>query len=599
MNNLKTLIPRIWSYLRPYSLRFFAAIFFGVAKVLAMALYPYIMGIIINELSANVMDIVNNVPGAGVNFPFIWQYTIYLVIVFAIEAIGQFLSLYLMVGSIQNAMYDLRNDISEKTNRIPVSYFDSNQTGDILSRTTNDVDAVSNALQQSIINGFMAVLTIIFSFVMMTYIDLRMTVIVIIAMGLSVLATRTLTNISQPIFDKQQDTLGNLFGFTQEQLSGFTELKAYNLQNQSVEEFKEKNMGLYKYGSRSNFLASILQPISTIIFNLAYVAVVGFGGFGVLMGSFTIGAIQSFLSYISSVTQPINQLTQLVGIVQSAISAGNRIFAYLDEEEETQHDTQEHLPEDVKGHVVFDHVKFGYSSDNILMDDVSFEVLPGQTAAIVGPTGAGKTTLINLLMRFYDVLEGEIRIDGVNIKDISRHELREHLGMVLQDAWLFSDSIMENIRFGNLDAVDYQVREAAQIANVDKFIDTLPGSYNMEINNEGTNISQGQKQLMTIARAVISDPNILILDEATSSVDTRLEHLIQEAMDKVMAGRTSFVIAHRLSTIRNADIILVMQNGNIIESGNHDTLMAKNGFYADLYNSQFNEEQPADIHMSY
>lgn len=346
-------------------------------------------------------------------------------------------------------------------------------------------------------------------------------------------------------------------------------------------------------------MSSILQPISTIIFNLAYVAVVGFGGMGVLMGSFTVGAIQSFLSYISSVTQPINQLTQLVGLIQSAISAGNRIIDYLDEEEEFQRDTDQELPSKVKGHVVFDHVKFGYSNDNLLMDDVSFEVLPGQTAAIVGPTGAGKTTLINLLMRFYDVLDGEIRIDGVNIKDISRHELRQHLGMVLQDAWLFSDTIMENIRFGDLDAAEYQVREAAEIANVDKFIDTLPGAYQMEINDEGTNVSQGQKQLMTIARAVISDPDILILDEATSSVDTRLEHLIQEAMDKVMANRTSFVIAHRLSTIRDADIILVMQNGTIIESGSHDVLMAKNGFYADLYNSQFNKEAPADIHMSF
>lgn len=599
MNNLTTLIPRIWSYIRPYRVRFFSSIFFGIANVGGLALYPFLLGLIINELSANVMDMVNNVPNAGVNFAFVTQYSIYLIIVFIIEVIGQYFSLYLMAGAIQNAMHDLRRDISEKTNRIPVSYFDTNQTGDILSRTTNDVDTISNALQQSVINGFIAVLTIVFSFGMMLYIDWRMTVLVVMAMFLSVLATKFITTRSQPIFDKQQNILGDLFGFTQEQLSGFTEIKAYNRQTQSLEVFKEKNNELYKYGTRSNFLSSILQPISTIIFNLAYVAVVGFGGMGVLMGSFTVGAIQSFLSYISSVTQPINQLTQLVGLIQSAISAGNRIIDYLDEEEEFQRDTDQELPSKVKGHVVFDHVKFGYSNDNLLMDDVSFEVLPGQTAAIVGPTGAGKTTLINLLMRFYDVLDGEIRIDGVNIKDISRHELRQHLGMVLQDAWLFSDTIMENIRFGDLDAAEYQVREAAEIANVDKFIDTLPGAYQMEINDEGTNVSQGQKQLMTIARAVISDPDILILDEATSSVDTRLEHLIQEAMDKVMANRTSFVIAHRLSTIRDADIILVMQNGTIIESGSHDVLMAKNGFYADLYNSQFNKEAPADIHMSF
>lgn len=566
---------------------------------MAYTVNPFIIGKAITELTSNVTDIVKNVPGAGINFPYLVRIVGLFIVFSLISIIGQFIGLYLMSGVVQKSMYDLRNDISKKTNRIPVSYFDSQQLGDILSRTTNDVDTVSNALQQSIISGVNAASSIIFSFTMMLIIDWRLSFVAVIAIIISMISARFLINKSQPIFQKRQDALGDLFGFAQEQLSGFVEIKAYNRQEESIKEFKRENDIMFKYGKESSFLSSILQPISTFIFNLAYVLVVLLGGLKVIAGKLAVGNLQAFVAYVSQIIQPINMITQLTGIVQSAVASAQRIFDYLDEEEEYQVEVTETLPEDVKGHVVFENVKFGYSEDDILMNDVSFEVLPGQTAAIVGPTGAGKTTLINLLMRFYDVLDGEILIDGVNIQDISRNDLRKHLGMVLQDAWLFSDTVMENIRLGDLNAQDYEIRDAAQVANVDKFIHTLPEGYQMEINDEASNVSQGQKQLMTIARAVISNPDILILDEATSSVDTRLEHLIQGAMDKVMENRTSFVIAHRLSTIRDADIILVMKDGDIIESGTHDELINKKGFYEDLYNSQFNREDPADIHISY
>lgn len=597
--SVKDVLSRLWVYLSKYKLRFFISIAATVISIVGSTLYPFILGLIITELTNNTLDIMAGVAGAAINYPAIFNYLIVLVIVFIVEAISLFFSSYLMAAVVQDSMYDLRQDISKKTNSIPVSYFDSNLLGDIMSRTTNDVDSVSNALQQAIIFGLMSVLSVIFAIVMMFILYWKMAIIIIIAMLIAVVASRFITSKSQPIFDRQQDALGDLFGYSQEQLSAYTEVQAYNQQDEAIEQFKQRNEQLFTFGSRSAFLSSILTPVSNVIFNGAYVVTVLLGGLQVISGTMTVGSLQSFLSYIGQVTQPINRLTQLVGMIQSAYSASNRIFDYLDEDEEIQGEVNETLPDNVRGHVVFDHVKFGYSEDNILMNDVSFEVLPGQTAAIVGPTGAGKTTLINLLMRFYDVLEGAIRVDGIDIKSITREDLRKHMGMVLQDAWLFSGSVKDNIRLGDIEASDYEVRQAAQVANVDNFILTLPGGYDMEINDDGSNVSQGQRQLMTIARAIISDPDILILDEATSSVDTRLEHLIQDAMDKVMEGRTSFVIAHRLSTIRNADIILVMNQGTIIESGNHDELIAKNGFYADLYNSQFNREDPADIHMSF
>lgn len=592
-------LSRLWDYIKTYKFRFFLSLFLGLLTIVNMTLNPIFLGLAITELTQNIMDMARGVPGAGVNFAYIGWVALVIVVNSTLRSLAAYFSNFLMAGVVQNSMFSLRKDISEKTNRIPVSYFDSHYLGDVLSRTTNDVDSVANAFQQAVIPGWTSFLSVVLSVITMFLLDWKLALKVAGAIVLTIITIRLITKKSQPIFNKQQGTLGELFGFAQEQLSGFTEIKAYNKEDESIESFKRINQDLYDYGSSSAFLSSILQPISNGIFNFTYVAILILGGINVLRGFFTVGNLQAFLTYVSSVSQPINMITQFVGQIQAANAAASRIFAYLDEEEEYQRPVTSALPKVVKGHVEFKNVKFGYSEDNILMEDVSFEVMPGQMAAIVGPTGAGKTTLINLLMRFYDVLDGEIKVDGVNIQDISREELRQHMGMVLQDAWLYSGSIMENIRFGNLEAQDYEVKDAAQAANVDQFINTLPGTYHMHINEDADNISQGQKQLMTIARALISDPDILILDEATSSVDTRLEHLIQSAMDRIMEDRTSFVIAHRLSTIKDADIILVMEDGNIIEKGNHQELMEEEGFYADLYNSQFNQEPPADIHMSY
>ncbi|MDO4671055.1 MAG: ABC transporter ATP-binding protein [Aerococcus sp.] len=599
MHKITITSKRVWRYIRNYRLKFIIAMLAVVLMTVAQAVLPFISGLATTELAGDVAGMVRSHGATGINFDYIGKIALLYFAVGSLQAVGQFVGNFLMAEVVQGAMHDLRHDISKKTNKIPVSYFDGHQLGDVLSRITNDVDAVSNALQQAIIQGVTSILTVIFTFVAMFTLNWKLALIVLAAISLSVFIARRLIAYSQPIFQNQQNALGALFAYIQEQLSGSTEIKAYNKQSDTIKGFEERNNTLRNYGFKSGFFSSILQPCSTVMFNSAYALTTLFGGLSVLNGNFTIGNLQAFVIYIMEINGPMNALTQLTGIIQSAFSGTARIFAYLDEEEEPQATISDELPEKVHGKVEFDHVKFGYDPENVLMDDISFTIEPGQTAAIVGPTGAGKTTLINLLMRFYDVLDGEIRIDGVNIKNISRHDLREHMGMVLQDAWLYTDTVSENIRFGNLDADEYEIVDAAKIANVHKFITTLPNTYDMEINEEGNNVSQGQKQLITIARAVISDPDILILDEATSSVDTRLEQLIQEAMDRVMEGRTSFVIAHRLSTIKNADVILVMQNGTIIEHGTHDELMAADGFYADLYNSQFNQDQPADIHMSY
>ncbi|MDO4680022.1 MAG: ABC transporter ATP-binding protein [Aerococcus sp.] len=599
MHKIIVTTKRVWRYLRHYRLKFIIAMLAVVLMTISQAILPFISGLATTELARDVVGMARNSGGAAINFNYIGKVALVYFSFGILQSGSQFVGNFLMSEVVQGAMHDLRNDISEKTNKIPVSYFDDHQLGDILSRITNDVDAVSNALQQAIIQGCTSFLTILFTFIAMFILNWKLALIVVAAISLSVFVARRIIAYSQPIFQQQQNALGELFAYTQEQLSGSTEIKAYNKQEDTIVGFRERNNTLRNYGFKSGFLSSILQPCSTVMFNSAYAVATLFGGLSVLNGHFSIGNLQAFVIYIMEVNGPMNAITQLTGLIQSAFSGTARIFAYLDEEEEPQQEITDALPEKVHGKVEFDHVKFGYDPENVLMDDISFTIQPGQTAAIVGPTGAGKTTLINLLMRFYDVLDGAIRIDDVNIQDISRHDLREHMGMVLQDAWLYTDTIAENIRFGDLDADEYEIVDAAKIANVHQFITTLPNTYSMEINEEGNNVSQGQKQLITIARAVISNPDILILDEATSSVDTRLEQLIQEAMDRVMEGRTSFVIAHRLSTIKNADVILVMQNGTIIEHGTHDELMAQNGFYADLYNSQFNQDQPADIHMSY
>lgn len=590
---------RIWQYMKPYKFQFIGAMIATVIMTAASAVEPVVLGLAITELTANIIAISKDMPGAGINYDYIgWVCVLYFVRGMFFHC-SQYLGQFWLTNVVQGAIYDLRNDISRKVHRLPVSYFDSQQIGDILSRMTNDVDAISNALQQSFIQLVNAILAISFAIIMMLLLHWKLAFILILSIPVTYWAAKYLLKISQPAFEKQANALGHLFGFTQEQLSGFTEIKVYSKQEESVEEFIRRNASLRDHGFKASFLSALMFPSLNLISNLSYIIVALVGALQVLAGSLTVGNLQAFVQYVWQINQPIQMITQLSSILQSAVAASHRVFDFLDEPEESQAKIKQELPKQVRGEVIFDHVRFGYQSDKPLMKDISFKVNPGEMVAVVGPTGAGKTTLINLLMRFYDIDGGSIRIDGVDTKLVSRQNLRRHFGMVLQDAWLYTDTVKENIRFGNLAAEDYEIMEAADIANVSHFIKTLPNGYDMEINEEASNISLGQKQLMTIARAVIADPDILILDEATSSVDTRLEQLIQEAMDKVMEGRTSFVIAHRLSTIRNADLILVMQEGTITEHGTHDELLAKGGFYAELYQSQFNQDTPADIHMSY
>lgn len=593
------IIKRLWGYMAPYKVRFILAMVATVVAMVANAFEPFIFGLAITELSNNVVAIAQDVPGAAINFEYIWQVLILYFFRGLSYILGTYFSNALMADVVQSSIYDLRSDLANKVHRLPVSYFDSEETGDILAKMTNDVDAMANAMQQTFIQVVNGILGIIFALVMMFLIHWQISLIVVMMIPVSAGVVNWMSKKSQPAFHQQSDSLGHLFGFTQEQLSGFTEIKVYGKQEESVEEFIARNEKLREHGFKASFLSSMMMPLMVLISNATYVIVAVAGTFAVFAGSLSVGNLQAVVQYVSQINQPVQTLAQLTGMVQAALAAGNRVFTLLDEPEEEQREVTGTLPAKINGAVEFENVRFGYDKENPLMKDISFSVNPGDMIAVVGPTGAGKTTLINLLMRFYDIDSGSIKIDGVDTKDISRQELRKHFGMVLQDAWLYTDSIMENIRFGDLDATDLDVRRAAQTANVDHFIKTLPNGYQMEINEEANNVSLGQKQLMTIARAIIADPDILILDEATSSVDTRLEKLIQSAMDKVMEGRTSFVIAHRLSTIKNADKILVMDQGNIIEHGTHDELLAAGGFYADLYNSQFNEDTPAEINMAY
>lgn len=588
MKGLKQ-IARLWVYLKNYKGQFFLSIFGTVVSSIANALEPFIIGLAITEITRNFADMLRGVEGAGMNYPYLTQ----ILILYFVRGMffhgGQYLAQYTLTNVVQQGMRDLRNDISSKINRLPVSYFDKHQIGDILSRVTSDVDAITNALQQSLVQVLNGLLSISFAIVMMLTLNIPLAFVVILTIPLAIIVARIIISASQSSFRGQADALGNLFGFTQENLNGFTEIKLYGKEDDSITEFKRRNLNLRDQGFKASFISSLLAPIVGLISNFAYIIVAMVGSYFAFNGALTIGNLQAFVQYVWQVNQPITTIAQLSGIMQSAGAAAGRIFEFLDESEEVQGMVTTELPEKVEGAVEFDHISFSYNPKNPLMKDISVRVNPGEMVAIVGPTGAGKTTLVNLLMRFYDVDGGSIKVDGVDIKKITRSDLRKHFGMVLQDAWLYQDSVMENLRFGKLDATDEEVIHAAEIANVNHFIQTLPNGYGMEINQEASNISLGQKQLMTIARTVLSNPDILILDEATSSVDTRLEKLIQEAMDKVMEGRTSFVIAHRLSTIRNADLILVMDQGSIIEQGTHDSLLAQGGFYANLYNSQFSE----------
>ena len=583
MKNISSL-KRVLSYLKPYKVGFTFVILFTLGTVIFNGLLPYVSGLPTTEVAKNLAE------GQPLNFEYIKKTLVWIFIVGLGYGVSQLFAGILITNVVQSAMKDLRHDIEAKINRLPVSYFDKNKQGNVLSRVTNDVDAVGGAMQQAMIGIFNAVLSIVIAVGMMFYINSTMALLAVIMIPASLIISKIVVSKSQSYFNNMQNALGELNGYVQETMTGFSVLKVYGREKGALEGFKQTNHKLQYYGFRAAFISGLMMPLVSLTAYLAYIMVAVVGGFYVISGAIVVGQLQAFIQYVWQVSQPMGNITQLSAVLQSASASAKRVFEILDEREETQNEFNLSLPETVRGEVTFENVAFSYSPDKPLIENLNFTVKAGQTVAIVGPTGAGKTTLINLLMRFYDVNQGAIKIDGIDTKKMHRSDVRSLFGMVLQDAWLYEGTIADNIRFGKLDATEYEVVDAAKTANVNHFIRTMPDGYDMMINSEGDNVSLGQKQLLTIARAVISDPKILILDEATSSVDTRLEALIQKAMDKVMENRTSFVIAHRLSTIRDADLILVMDKGSIIEQGNHLELLAKDGFYANLYNSQFSEE---------
>lgn len=581
---------RIWVYLRTYKYQFFGSIFLTIIMSILNVLEPYILGLAITELGNNVADLLRNVPGASINY----DYLIKILVIYLVRAIAYQLTILfsqmMMANVVQNSMRDLRRDLDEKINRVPVSYFDSHAFGDILSRITNDVDSVSNALQQSLLQVVNAFLGISFALFMLIFISWKLTLIAVIMIPAAYLISKKVTEVSQPYFRGQAKYLGELNAFVQENLTGFSVIKLYGKEEDSVEEFHRINRSLQESGFKAAFISGMMNPLTAVVSNAGYILVAVFGILEVFAKKMTIGNVQAAAQYVWQINQPISMITQLSSIIQSAAAAVQRIFEFLDEEEMEQLETVP-MPAHIEGNITFDNVSFSYDEERPLIKNFNVQVKSGEMVAIVGPTGAGKTTMINLLMRFYDVDSGAIKLEGQDIRSFTRADYRSQFGMVLQDAWLYQDSIKENIRFGNLDADDEEIIQAAKAANVHHFIQTLGEGYATVINQEASNISLGQKQLLTIARTFIADPKILILDEATSSVDTRLEALIQKAMAKIMKGRTSFVIAHRLSTIRDADLILVMNQGQIIEQGTHEELIAQEGFYYDLYNSQFQNEE--------
>lgn len=597
MNPLK----RLFSFIKPYRGRFFFSMLCTVIYTFARATHPFLIGLILSELARNFKDRIGT--GIGwVNMDYVGGILILLIIAGSVDAVGDYLANRSLANVVQNTMLDIRRTINQKINHLPVSYFDANQTGEVLSRVTNDVDTISNAMQQGALRVLSAVLTLIFSYGFMFYIAPFFALIALCMVPICFFAYSKFLKKTQPEFQRLQDILGNMNGFVQEYYTGFSVIKLFGQERNAVKKFKKITDELYDSGFKSNFAASCIQPILSSVTHIFYVGLFlicvlfafkspfAIGGI-VLVAQMEIGAIQSFIQYVWQSGGPISDITQLSGVFQAAAASLSRVFTILDEEEEVQDaQPQNASPADFRGSVAFEHVAFGYNKSQLLMRDISFDVNPGDTIAVVGPTGAGKTTLINLLMRFYDVDDGQIKVDGVNIQDLTRSQLRSLFGMVLQDPWLYYASIADNIRFGKLDATEYQVVDAAKTANVHHFIRTLADGYGTMLNKESSNISQGQKQLLTIARVLIGNPKIVILDEATSSIDTRLEMLIQKAMKRAMKGRTSFVIAHRLSTIRDADLILVMNNGSIVEQGTHDELLGKNGMYKTLYESQFAEE---------
>ncbi|MCD8110665.1 MAG: ABC transporter ATP-binding protein/permease [Clostridiales bacterium] len=583
--NFRGSIGKLFRYMGRYKIGMIFVIIFAVVSTVFNVYGPKLLGNATTELANGFMAKVTGT--GGIDFGAIGTILITLLVLYVASSVFNFLQGWIMSGISQKISYSLRKDISEKINRMPMAYFDSEQTGDVLSRITNDVDTLGQSLNQSLRQLITSIATMVGVIVMMLTLSPLMTLITVIILPVSLICVMIIIRFSQKHFKAQQHYLGQIDGQIEESFSGQNIIKAFNREGEVMGEFEDTNEKLYQSAWKSQFLSGLMQPIMNMISNAGYVAVVIVGGVLTAAGTIQVGYIVSFTQYVQRFTQPLTQLAQVSNMFQSMAAAAERIFEFLEESEEIQTAENPVQLESAAGEVEFDHVSFGYHEDKVIIHDFTSEAKPGQTIAIVGPTGAGKTTMVKLLMRFYDVNAGAIRVDGHDLRDFNRRDLRQNIGMVLQDTWLFSDTIMENIRYGRPDATDEEVIEAAKTARAHSFIQTLPGGYNMEINEEANNISQGQKQLLTIARAILADRPILILDEATSSVDTRTELLIQEAMNRLMEGRTSFVIAHRLSTIRDADIILVMRDGDIVEQGNHEELLRQNGFYAELYNAQF------------
>ena len=579
--SLKGLIP----FIKPYKWQFIIAILMIFAFNISMVLAPTFEGMITTQLASDVAKS-SSLTSVDISFGAIIKIVLSLVVIYIIKTVAQMISVVYLTNAIQQAMEDLRNALQNKIRKLPVRYFDNHHFGDVLSRITNDVDAISNALQQSFTQIVSGVLTVTLALTMMYMINPKMAIIGTMIIPLSLLVTKLVVGKSQKLFKNQQDALGELNSTVTEMYTGYNEILLYNQQVESVEKFKKINENLKENAFKAQFVSSTIAPLNALVTYLAIGAVAVVGTADVIAGTFLVGQLQAFIRYIWQINDPLSQISNLSSQIQSAFAALGRVIELLEEPEEVpEANPPKHLSE-VAGNVDFEHVKFGYYEEN-LMKDLNVNVKSGQMVAIVGPTGAGKTTIINLLLRFYDVKGGSIKIDGVDIRDLPREELRSMFGMVLQDTWLYSGTIYDNIRYGRLDARKDEIINAAKMANVHHFIRTLPDGYNSHINEEANNISQGEKQLLTIARAILKDPQILILDEATSSVDTRLEKMLQEAMQRVMKGRTSFVIAHRLSAIKSADLILVINNGDIVEQGTHEELLAKQGEYEKLYNSQF------------
>lgn len=583
--DFKGSVRKILAYIGNYKLGVAFVMLFAIGSTVFNIVGPKILGKATTALADGLMAKINGT--GGIDFDKIGKIIVLVLALYGLSALLNFIQGWIMTGISQKVCYRLRKEISEKINRMPMRYFESKTKGEVLSRITNDVDTLGQGLNQSITQIITSATTLIGVFIMMLSISPLMTVIALIILPISAVLMATVIKKSQKHFKAQQEYLGHINGQIEEVYGGQTIVKAFNKEEDVLQEFTRTNDKLYESAWKSQFLSGMMHPIMVFVGNLGYVAVAISGGLLVIKGIIPIGDVQAFIQYVKNFIQPIQQIAQISSMVQSMAAAAERVFEFLEEEEEEQVVANPQSVETITGQVTFDHVKFGYKEDQVIIQDFSAKIRPGQKIAIVGPTGAGKTTIVKLLMRFYDVNSGSICLDDTDIREFNRKELRDAFGMVLQDTWLFKGTIMENIRYGKLDATDEEVIAAAKAAHAHHFIKTLPGGYQMELNEEANNVSQGQKQLLTIARAILADNKILILDEATSSVDTRTEVRIQKAMDNLMKGRTSFVIAHRISTIRDADLILVMKDGDIIEQGNHDELMEQKGFYCELYQSQF------------